>query len=474
MKICIDARLYGPAKNKGLGRYVEQLVKNLEKVDSENEYVVLLRRENWDEYEPGEFTGSLHSLGATGVGRDDSGGNFKKVLVDYKWYSWEEQILLPFKLWRLKPDLVHFPHFNVPLFYFGKFVVTIHDLIMYKFTDERATTRSKFLYKIKYWLHKVIVKSAVKRAERVITVSAWTKKDIVCEFGVDEGKIVVTHEGYEVGSENMKLREYENNERDILEKYEIDRPYLLYVGNAYPHKNLERLVQAFEIIREKYNKDLQLILVGKNDYFYEKLKKEISPCGEISLYTGSAITDSVVNHLDNSITPREDLSRGKKVDNQKATLVDRTGLEPVFPQVVNHGACQLAERPRKGLLSNNYNIIFTDYVSNGELAELYKNALLYVFPSLYEGFGLPGLEAMNYRVPVVSSKASCLPEIYGEAAVYFEPTDVEDIVKKIIQVLEDETLREELVGKGLEQIEKYSWERCVERTLETYTHLRRG
>ena len=412
MRIAIDARLYGPAKNKGLGRYVEQLVKNLEKIDSKNEYVVLLRKENWDEYRSGEFTGSLHSpsapprrgSGSLGVGRDDNGGNFKKVLADYKWYSWAEQIFLPLKLWRLKCDLVHFPHFNVPLLYRGKFVVTIHDLIMYKFPNERMTTRNKWIYKIKYWLHKVVVKSAVKRAKKVIAVSEWTKRDVVDEFGVEAGKVEVIYEGC---NPNLQMHPNATNStndakmRNVREKYGISGPYLLYVGNAYPHKNLERLIRAVSDVGCRMSdvgfKNLQLVLVGKEDYFYKKLKA----------YSLKLTAD----------------------------------------------------------------IIFTDHVSNGELVQLYQNAEAYVFPSLYEGFGLPGLEAMSYGVPVVSSNASCLPEIYGEAALYFEPTDIGDISRKIIQILGDEVLRRSLVKKGFERIKKYSWQGCAEKTLESYAHL---
>ncbi|MBU4332741.1 glycosyltransferase family 4 protein [Candidatus Parcubacteria bacterium] len=390
MRIAIDARLYGPAKNKGLGRYVEQLVKNLELVDPEpeqssvqgksNEYIILLRKDNWDEYQP-------RSL------------NFKKVLADYKWYSLTEQIFLPIKLWRLKVDLVHFPHFNVPLLYRGKFVVTIHDLIMYKFPNERATTRNKFLYKIKYWLHGVVVKSAVKRAEQIIAVSKHTKRDLVKEFGIVENKISVIYLGYEV-SQEQETRNKKQETNEVLIKFNIRKPYLLYVGNAYPHKNLERLIKAFESVRLKYP-NLQLMLVGKDDYFYEQLKQ---------------FSNLTMKQWNNEV-------------------------------------------------------IFTNHISNGGLTELYKNASVYVFPSLYEGFGLPGLEAMSYGLPVASSKASCLPEIYGEAALYFKPTDINDMTEKICQIIEDESLREELINKGLEQIKKYSWEGCARQTLETYAHL---
>jgi glycosyltransferase involved in cell wall biosynthesis len=113
-------------------------------------------------------------------------------------------------------------------------------------------------------------------------------------------------------------------------------------------------------------------------------------------------------------------------------------------------------------------VIFTGYVSEGRLRWLYEHAAAYVFPSLSEGFGLPPLEAMIHGAPVVSSNATCLPEIYGDAAHYFDPTDVSDMAKKIDDVLSNPKLREELVEKGKIQVKKYSWKRMTEQTLDVY------
>jgi glycosyltransferase involved in cell wall biosynthesis len=107
-------------------------------------------------------------------------------------------------------------------------------------------------------------------------------------------------------------------------------------------------------------------------------------------------------------------------------------------------------------------------VSEGQLRWLYENCAAYVFPSLSEGFGLPGLEAMVHGAPVVSSNATCLPEVYGEAAHYFDPLDVDDIASKIGETLDNEALRSNLIKKGKEQAAKYSWRRTAEQTLEVY------
>ncbi len=114
------------------------------------------------------------------------------------------------------------------------------------------------------------------------------------------------------------------------------------------------------------------------------------------------------------------------------------------------------------------NIIFTDFISEGELRWMYENTTAYIFPSLSEGFGLPGLEAMVHGAPVASSNASCLPEIYGDAALYFDPLDINDMATKISQLISSKSLQEKLIAKGHEQTKKYSWQRMAEQTLEIY------
>lgn len=114
------------------------------------------------------------------------------------------------------------------------------------------------------------------------------------------------------------------------------------------------------------------------------------------------------------------------------------------------------------------NVVFTGFVSEGQLRWLYENCAAYVFPSLSEGFGLPGLEAMVHGAPVVSSNATCLPEVYGDAAHYFDPLDVDNIARKIAEVLDDKTLRSNLIQKGRAQAAKYSWRRMAEQTLAVY------
>jgi len=356
IRIGIDARFYGP-KQKGLGRYVQKLIENLEKNDLNNEYIIFLRKENWDKYKP-------------------TNSNFKKVLADYRWYTLSEQIFMPFKIKQEKVDLMHFPHFNVPIFYRMPFVITIHDLILKRFPTRRASTLGPIRYWLKKLAYELVISSAIKRASKIIAVSNFTKKDILKYFRVKSEKIKVIYEGVPC----VELNVYKTS----------NTSYLLYVGNAYPHKNLERLILAFNKLSKQKN-DLRLVLVGELDYFYKRLQKMSSS-----------------------------------------------------------------------------NVIFMDFVSDKELSSLYQNACLYVFPSLCEGFGLPPLEAMAYNLPVVSSNSSCLPEILGDAAVYFNAEDIDDMVNKIKLVLNNEELQKELISKGREQIGRYSWGKMSQEILDVY------
>ena len=378
MRIGIDARFLGPL-GKGLGRYTQKLVTYLEKIDQHNQYFIFLRKENWDDYHP-------------------INKNFQKILADYQWYTWQEQIQMPKILNKYQLDLVHFPHFNVPLGYRGNFVTTIHDLILIQFPTKRATTLGPLLYKFKYFGYRQVIKHAVKKAQQVVTVSNYTKKQLVDFFKIKPGKVSVTYEA----SSGVESGQLQMPEADFLRDYNITKPYILYVGNAYPHKNLEGLLKAFKDISEQENQRYQLVLVGKNDYFYQRLKQEAAALGLIK-------------------------------DSQ---------------------------------------VVFFGFASEKQLADLYRQAELYVFPSFMEGFGLPPLEAMSYELPVVSSKSSCLPEILGEAALYFNPRDQADIVRSIRKVLTDDDLRNSLKIKGLQQVKKYSWEKCARETLAVYQNIK--
>jgi len=391
MKIGIDARVFGP-KQGGLGRYIEQLVLNLEKIDhaiayaktttpqTTNEYVIFLRKENFNEYEP-------------------TAPNFKKVLADVPWYGWREQILLPRILKKEKADLMHFPHWNVPLFYRRPFVVTIHDLLLLHYPTRAASTLGPLSYFFKNTAYRLVLNSAVRHAQHILTPCEFVKGDIVKTLNIKAEKISVT---LLAPPTNLKSSNFNNTPPPSLPT----QPYILYVGVAFPHKNLLGLIRAWKIFNEKFDNSYRLVLVGNENYFYRQLKNH-PLVKELSAIGGPA-------------------SGGKN-------------------------------KP-----------IFTGFVPDSQLAHFYQNASLYAFPSLYEGFGLPPLEAMQYDLPVVSSNATCLPEILQDAALYFNPIDPVDMATKINTALTDENLRQNLKNNGQKLLKKYSWQTTAEQTLQIY------
>jgi glycosyltransferase involved in cell wall biosynthesis len=374
-RIGIDARFYGPL-GKGLGRYTQEIVDNIIKIDEENDYVIFLAKENFDEF-------------------ISPSARIKKVKVNIRCYTWREQIIFPFYILKEHLDLIHFTHFNIPIFCPIKFIVTIHDLILTKFPTVRASTLQPFLYRFKNLAYRFVISQAVRKAKKIISVSNFTKQDILHNFKVRANKIIVTYEGVAnlaKGQDNLFVQKL--NQTETLELYNIKGKFLLYVGNAYPHKNLEGFLIIFKKILLKYP-DLYLVLVGKEDYFYNRVKDKA-----------------------------KELDLGDKV-------------------------------------------IFPGYVPDAKLENLYALALAYVFPSFYEGFGLPPLEAAAKGCPVISSNRSAMPEVLGEAALYFNPEDIDEFIVAL-EKINSEQFRQDLINKGFAQAKKYNWWECAWQTLEVY------
>jgi len=368
MRIGIDARFYGPL-GKGLGRYTQKLIQYLEEIDSVNQYFIFLRRKNFDAYEP-------------------QNRNFTKVLADFQWYSFAEQVRFPFLLKKYNLNLMHFPHFNVPLLYSKPFVVTIHDLILVHFPTVKATRLNPFFYWAKFLAYRIVIHSAMKRAQKIFAVSRFTRNDIITHYALSKEKIIVTYEAGDL-AEHSIIRD-----ATALTHYGIIEPYLLYVGNAYPHKNLETLLATFYEMQKKFS-ELQLVLVGRDDFFYGRLKRIIAR---------------------------------KKISG----------------------------------------VVILSSVTDDHLRSLYANAKVFVFPSLYEGFGLPPLEAMAHSVPVVSSDHPCMREILGESAYYVDARSVTALQNGITEVFLNKQLQRSLIRKGREQVKKYHWRDMAEKTLQTY------
>ncbi len=361
--IVFDGRMIGWT---GIGRYSLKLLEQLEKLDKTNSYTVLVQKKDWEKFKP-------------------KAKNFKKAEVNIEPYGAANQTKLTSIIQELKPGLVHFPHFTVPLNYADPYVVTIHDLTLLDFNTARGGFADRFAYSAKQVVMKQVVKHAVAEAEQVICDTEFTAIDLAHRFHIDPSKITVTY----LAADKLANKPG---------KIKVEKPFLLYVGNFYPNKNLSPLIEALPKILQTQS-DLKLVIVGPQDSFRDKLKEQV-----------------------------EKLNLDKKV-------------------------------------------IFSGRVSDAELAGLYKEAALFVFPSLAEGFGLPPLEAMSYGTPVIASNASCLPEILGEAAIYFDPMDVDNIAEEIDALLNTPEELAQLRKAGPKQAAKYSWAKMAKTTLEIYRRI---
>lgn len=268
MKICIDGRLINES---GIGRYIRNLLANLSVIDTTNQYYILLKKNDLTKFNWGE--------------------NFENIEADFGWYSATEQIKLPQILKKLNLDLVHFPHFNVPIFYKEKFVVTIHDLIHQHFAMKRATTLDPLTYRIKQFGYRKVFDHAVKVSKKIIVPSEFVKLQLKDEWGINQEKIVVTHEGVDEKIIAIKNKQKKNLQLKILEKIGVKKPYIFYVGNAHPHKNIESLIRAFRRVRQKHQ-NLNLVMAGGDHYFWKRIKDHYND-PEI-IYPGFVTDESLV------------------------------------------------------------------------------------------------------------------------------------------------------------------------------------
>ena len=245
--IAIDARFLGEA---GPGRYVKNIIEQLEKSDTSNEYVIYLRPKGFEQYKP-------------------SSPNFRKVLADYKWYSWQEQTGFLFRILKDRPDIFYVPHFNIPVLYPGKLVTAIPDIIMHSFSTERGTTLPKFYFRFKKWVYKIVVYWAVKRSFKVIVPSQDVKADFIKAYPtVSPDKFVVAYEGVDpVFFEERQVS------TEIFSEFGITKNYLLYISSMYEHKNVPFLIGVFEEFSRSDN--YQLVLIGKKDKFSEHIAEII-------------------------------------------------------------------------------------------------------------------------------------------------------------------------------------------------------
>lgn len=370
MKILIDARLYG-LENAGLGRYSLNLVRELAKIDRKNSYFILLKEKYFKEV-------SLP-------------GSWQKILADFGHYSLAEQVKIPKIVKSVKPDISHFLHFNVPTTLGTRFIVTIHDMLMHKQRGLSATTLSWPAYFLKRIGYKLVFKKAILGSIKIIVPSQFVKNEIVNYYKVKEDKVAVTYEG---SDESLISKP---GKRGVLKKYDIDAPYFIYAGNAYPHKNLARAIEAVVDLNKNSQEKVLFVIASARSVFGQRLEK----------------------------------------------LVSRLGA---YGQVKLLG-----------------------FVPDDELGGLYQGAVGYLFPSLSEGFGLTGLEAMAAGTIVLVSDIPVFREVYKGNAIYFNPYDFSSIEKAMRDVISmDVSRRKEIIKNGQKFASRYSWDKMAKQTLKVY------
>jgi glycosyltransferase involved in cell wall biosynthesis len=367
VRIAIDARKW---RDYGIGTYVRNLLRHLARLDKTTDFVVLCRQQD-------------RNVAA------ELGANFRAVIDTSPGYSVREQVTVPLDLRREGIDLFHTPHYVLPPLTPCRSVVTIHDCIHLRF-PQYLPNRLGYVYaRSSMWV-------ATHRSNRVLTVSEASKRDILEYFHIPQSKIEVIYNG--IDERFWSPPDPEDIER-IRERYQLDGRFVLYAGNIKPHKNLERLIEAFHSLRNHGFEDVKLLIIGD----------------EVSKY--ATLRRAVHQH-------------------------------------------KLHKYVR-----------FFGFVPDETLAALYRLASVFVFPSLYEGFGLPPLEAMASGTPVITSNVSSLPEVVGDAAVLIDPYRSDSIASAMERVLSDAQLRGDLRARGLQRAREFSWDHTARRVRAIYDEV---
>ena len=358
MKIGIDCQSI-TGSISGLGRYTRKLIEWLPQVDSQNDYYFFRCWKNFQ------------------------GKTYDRLL-------WENCIL-PVKTFRYKLDLLYVPAFTIPLI--GKaakrIVVTIHDLIGAVFPEHLSFASRIYWSK---WLLRVN-----RNADLIIADSECTKLDIIRYMRLDPKKIRVVPLA---ADERFCFQKDEDKISGICSKYSIQRPFVFFLGNVEPRKNLPRLIRAFKRVKLERKIKHHLVIGGSRSWHYPELEES---------YKNSGIMECIK---------------------------------------------------------------FVNYVEENDISALYQASDLFVFPSLYEGFGLPILEAMACGVPVITSNVSSMPEVGGNAVYYVNPHSEEEIAAAIYYVLSDRGAWRELQQKGFERVRQFNWKSTAEKTQRVFEELR--
>lgn len=367
MRIGINLLYLIPGQVYGTRTYAVSLIRSLAEIDRENEYYVFVNQESRE----------LDLTDASNVHRVVCGFYAKRRAIRCVW----EQAILPIQLYSYGIEVVHSLGYVGPLLPPCSSVVTIPDLNYIALKNTLPAGKRVIL--------QLFSMQAARRADHVITISNFSKREISQVLNLNLDRITVTHLGARRDGNTKSL----NNWADVRGRYGINEPYVVAFGGGTLHKNIPRLIQAFAIVRETFPHGL--VLIGQ-------------------------------------IPSNVDLS----AESMDKSMRDR--------------------------------ITTTGYVPGAHIQPLLSHADLFVLPSLYEGFGLPVVEAQQAGVAVSCSSAGSLPEVGGEGAVYFDPTSVESIAETIKHCLADADLRSQLILKGQENVKRFSWEKTARETLSVY------
>jgi glycosyltransferase involved in cell wall biosynthesis len=371
LHIVIDARRI---RDFGIGTYIRSLVHALSTIDATNQYTLV--------------SGPADVRTLAGLPE-----NFRAAAYPRRDSDYLDNLTFPIFLRGLSPDLAHIPLNSVPLLMIRPYVVTIHDMANLMFEEERSSFRMQ--------MRRFRFERGLKRASRIIAVSDATKRDVESRVNVPPDRIRRVYNAPDPGFLTRNSPPGSEEQLRIMERYQINYPFLLYAGNIRRHKNVPRLVEAFAVVRDQLAahpvyKDLRLVIIGDTISQYPAVRQ--------------AVIKSRVEHV----------------------------------------------------------VRFLGFVPFETLRCFYEFAAAFVFPSRYEGFGLPPLEAMACGTPVVTSNVSSLPEVVGDAAMLVNPENVFDIARGIRDVLLDDRLRAELIRRGREQSARFSWGHTARQVLEIY------
>jgi glycosyltransferase involved in cell wall biosynthesis len=327
-------------------------------------------------------------LYAFGRGTTRTGARFERVIRDTVWMH----AALPLKLWRDRIEVFHATAFNAPLLMPCPSVLTVLDLTVVKHPEW-------FDHRWFYHYTTRTLPVLASRADRIVTISECSKRDLMDHYGLPAEKIVIVPPA--VDHRLFHATHHPESVRDAKARFGIDRKYVLSVGTLEPRKNLVRLVESFALLTAQAD-DCLLVVVGEKGWQYDEIFRTVRALG------------------------LEDTVR------------------------------------------------FLGFVPEAELPLLYGGAELFVYPSLYEGFGVPILEAMASGCPVVCSNRSSMPEVVGDAGLMVDPEDPEAIAQAMRQVLSDSTLAKTLRGRGLERAQHFRWDCSARMLLTVYEGVRRS